>query len=444
MKKWIRRALCQAVLMTLGQLAVANPVALPNQPPSAISSGAQLPTTNLAPPAANKASVVEPWTFTLRNAAILRDFKTDEVKDRGSWTQGASLFYNSALYDTPLKVADTPIQVGLDASLQYAVRLSGDRHVADYILPFDPVTQTQASDALKHGATLKVGYDKSLLRVGELWLDTPITSGDRSRQLQVSYWGANLKVPVNDQLGVELGRVTKVSGRAEEDFRKFALTWNGATHISDGLDYLDVRYAITPNLKTEYYFGRLESLFDTHYLTLEHTYKQPNYSLTSKAKWFNHSNSDYLNVDSNLMSLSGTVKTGNHTATLGYQQVTGEAPYVLLDGYLAEWYFLNMNVGVFNKKDEKSVHAIYSYDFKDYVPGLKTILAYSYGKDFKTGNVDNKEQEADLVVNYDFQQPKLKGLGLQWIFIDYNIDSETATIKDFQENRFFVNYKRRF
>ena len=124
-----------------------------------------------------------------KNAYINRDFDNDALKDTGSWSQAASLFYKSKMHDTPLVIADKPITIGADASVQYAVRLSSDKHVADTVLPFNKETQSQASDYLKYGATLKLGYDKTLLSVGELWLDLPVTAVDASRQLLTSYWG---------------------------------------------------------------------------------------------------------------------------------------------------------------------------------------------------------------------------------------------------------------
>ncbi|PRO26291.1 benzoate transporter, partial [Acinetobacter baumannii] len=114
------------------------------------------------------------WKFTLKNAYINRNFDNDALKDTGSWSQAASLFYKSKMYDTPLIIADKPITIGADASVQYAVRLSSDKHVADTVLPFNKETQSQASDFLKYGATLKLGYDKTLLSIGELWLDLPV------------------------------------------------------------------------------------------------------------------------------------------------------------------------------------------------------------------------------------------------------------------------------
>ncbi len=46
----------------------------------------------------------------------------------------------------------------------------------------------------------------------------------------------------------------------------------------------------------------------------------------------------------------------------------------------------------------------------------------------------NKESEANVIVNYALQQPFLKGLALQYIFINYDVKHGN----DFSENRFFV------
>lgn len=382
------------------------------------------------------------WKFTLRNAYIDRDFDNSGIKDTGSWSQAASLFYKSKMLDTPLNIADQPITIGADASVQYAVRLSSDKHVSDSILPFDKANQSQASDFLKYGATLKLGYGNSLLRTGELWLDLPVTSVDTSRQLLTSYWGTNLRSQITNQFQTEIGRIEKVSPRNEEEFRKFSYTSRGVTHYSDGLNYIDLRYQITPTLKGEYYFGNLEDLYNTHYASLDHTWKQANFSLNSKLKYFNSKDhEDTFTIDAQNIGLLETLKVSNHSFGLGYQQIIGDSAYPLLDGYLPETYFINWNVTGFAKQDEKSYHLIYSYDFKDFVPGLSTAVKWVYGHDFKSSTrEDNQETEANYVLNYAFQQPYLKGLGFQYIHIDYNVKYGN----DFTEDRIFMNYMKKF
>lgn len=382
------------------------------------------------------------WTFTLRNAYLERDVDSAEIKDNGSWTQSASLFYKSNMIESPIKIADKSVNLGIDASVQYAIRLSNDKHVSDSVLPFDPVTKSQASDQLKYGATLKVGYDQMLLKAGELWLDLPITSVDKSRQLFTSYWGTNFQAQVNKNLKIELGRVDKVSPRNEEDFRKFSKTVNGTKYESDGLNYVDLRYQFSPSLKGEYYFGNLEDLYNTHYTSLEHYWKLPNFSINSKIKYFNtHSDNNNLDIDSENFGILETFILNNHSFGLGYQKINGETSYPLPDGFLPEFYFINWSTTGFFKKDEKSYHLIYGYDFKNSIPGLKAILKYSYGNNFKTSDgKNNEESESSVNLNYEFQQPYLKGLGMQLIRIDNHIKVGT----DFSENRFFLNYKKNF
>ncbi|MBJ8484222.1 OprD family outer membrane porin [Acinetobacter vivianii] len=386
--------------------------------------------------------IQDEWKFTLKNALINRDYQNPEVKDFGSWSQGASLFYTSNLRDTPLHILDQPIRIGADTSVQYAVRLSADKHVSDTVLPFDRQTQSQASDYLKYGATLKLAYDKTLLSVGELWLDLPVTTSDASRQLITSYWGTNLKSQLSDQLYAEIGRVEKVSPRNEEDFRRFSFTSNGRTEYSDGLNYLDLRYQFTPSLKGEYYFGNLEDLYNKHYVGLEHIWKQPSFSLNSKLKYFNAKNDgNHFKIDAQNLGVLEMLKVNNQSFGVGYQQIIGESAYPLPDGFLPELYFINWNTTGFFKKDEKSYHVMYGYDFKDYVPGLNALVKYVYGHDFKTANGEkNHETESNVILNYAFQQPSLKGFALQYLRIDYDVKHGN----DFSENRFFVNYTKRF
>nr|WP_202732450.1 OprD family outer membrane porin [Acinetobacter pittii] len=387
-------------------------------------------------------SADEEWKFTSKNAYIDRNYDNPDVKDTGSWSQSVSLFYNSNMHDTPLEIGGTPIQIGANASAQYAVRLSQDKHVADTVLPFDKATQSQAPDYLKYGATLKLGYNKTLLSIGELWLDLPVTTVDASRQLLTSYWGTNLKSQLNDKLFAEIGRIEKVSPRNEEDFHRFSFTSKGVTGYSDGLNYIDLRYQFTPTLKGEYYFGNMEDLYNKHYVGVDHLWKNANFSVNSKFKYFNaKDNGNLFDIDAQNVGLLETLKIKNHSFGVGYQQIIGESAYPLPDGFLPETYFINWNTTGFFKQDEKSYHFIYGYDFKDYVPGLNTTLKYVYGDHFKTvDGLKNKESEANVIVNYALQQPLLKGLALQYIFINYDVKHGN----DFSENRFFVNYSKKF
>lgn len=106
------------------------------------------------------------------------------------------------------------------------------------------------------------------------------------------------------------------------------------TKESDGLNYIDLRYQFTPTLKGEYYFGNLEDLYNKHYVGLEHNWKQPNFALTSKFKYFNaKDDGNTFDIDAQNIGVLETLKVKNHTFGLGYQQIMGESAYPLPDGF---------------------------------------------------------------------------------------------------------------
>jgi hypothetical protein len=208
------------------------------------------------------------------------------------------------------------------------------------------------------------------------------------------------------------------------------------------LNYIDLRYQFSPNLKGEYYFGNLAQLYNKHYVGLDHTLKYADYALNSKFKYFDSkSTENRFGIDARNLGLLETLKHQNQTFGLGYQQISGASAYPIPDGFLPETYFINWNATGFFKKDEKSYHLMYGYDFKDHIPGFNAMAKYVYGNDFRAQNGKlNRESESDLIFNYAFQQPYLRGLALQYIRIDYNIRYGNS----FGENRFFVNYTKKF
>lgn len=375
--------------------------------------------------------------LVLKNAYIDRDFEAASIKDNGSWTQAASVFIQSGY-------TNTPVALGVDASVQYALRLSEDKGVADTVLPFDSVSSTQAHDQLKYGATLKAKYQNAELKVGELWLNLPTTAVDGSRQLLSSYQGAQLQFKASPTLNVELGRVEKVSARAEEKFKDLSYTSNGKTIKSDGLNYLDLKYQINPALSTEYYFGELESLFNRHYIGFEYKTQWKDIQSKTKLKYFhtidNHDSELYKFTNHNI-GLIQSFDYLNHSFSAGYQQISGDKAYLLLDGYLPELYFINWNVSGFFKEQEKTWHAIYGYKFDGPLKGLNAVAKYSYGCNFVFGGFnDNRETELDVGLNYKFPQEHLKNWGLSYLYVDY--DSKHGN--DFVENRIFITYQHTF
>ena len=122
----------------------------------------------------------------MRNFYLHRDFTNSDAPSPkvGSWSQGFDLQFASGYTDTPL-------QFGVDVNAQYAIRL--DSHGDDGTLPMDSSSGRTADDYSRAGATLKMKYSKTELRVGDMRPELPVAWHDPSRQLDTIYQGAVLE-----------------------------------------------------------------------------------------------------------------------------------------------------------------------------------------------------------------------------------------------------------
>ena len=158
------------------------------------------------------------------------------------------------------------------------------------------------------------------------------------------------------------------------------------TGYSDGLNYIDLRYQFTPTLKGEYYFGNMEDLYNKHYVGIDHLWKNANFSVNSKFKYFNaKDNGNLFDIDAQNIGLLETLKV----KITAWVWVISRLSVSLLTRYqMVSCLKLISLTGIrlVFKQDEKSYHFIYGYDFKDYVPGLNTTLKYVYGDHFKAAD----------------------------------------------------------
>lgn len=109
----------------------------------------------------------------------------------------------------------------------------------------------------------------------------------------------------------------------------------------------------------------------------------------------------------------------------------------------------------FTNNDETVASVRLAYDWKDYVPGLRTAFKYSRGTGAHSSNLTNaaegKESYREVDVRYDVAF--LKNLSVRYLYLNYDsrIDggSPSATIKgllrqDWEQHRFYLEYGYRF
>lgn len=381
----------------------------------------------------------------LRNFYMERDIE-GTTKDIGSWSQAVMGRFESGY-------TNTPVQFGLDLGVQYALRLS-DRYDerSDTIFKYDQSEGRQARDYLKLGATLKLKYQDTELKIGELFPKTPVLFMDDSRQLITTFAGVMLESKDIENLKLSAGRFTHVNARDDDEFRKFTL---GAStdprKRSDGLNFIGLDYKLTPHWNGAYWFGQLEDIYQQHYVSAAYSNQIGATKFKVETRYFNYKEDGdayFGKIDAQSTSLQSTMQNGANTLSLGIQKNSGEDNIPLLNGFVPQGYLQTWSSVAFYKAKEFTWHALYSYDFKDNgIPGLKLTLRYLNGSGiYRAGLKDNKETEKNLIVSYIVPQGKFKGLGAEWRHIraDIKYGAGNTPGADFVENRILGTYTFKF
>lgn len=369
-----------------------------------------------------------------KNLYADRNFDDSAKPSVGSWSQGISMRANGkhALTD------DTALT--FTASAQYAHRLSDDKHRNDMILPFDPIERQQADNYHKIAASIGLQHQQHKITWGEQWVDTPLATTDHSRQLATIYQGAVYSGQLNPDLKVDIGYLDKYSPRNEEKFRKISVN----NQESDGLTYVDLKYnALDNKLQTQLFLSELADLYNQYSLGLQYKTHYDNLNFNTKFRYYytNESGAKRLgDIDNQYFGLLQEVAYGPNTFGFGVQKIQGDSDFPMLDGAVPVLSYINWTQGTFNKANELSYHFTFNHNASWLIPGLNILARYVDGQDYKVNNKKYNESELDFIVNYQVQEGKLKGLGFQWLNLNYKNDFNG----DYTENRFFTTYSMKF
>ncbi|MBD8573980.1 outer membrane porin, OprD family [Pseudomonas syringae] len=350
----------------------------------------------------------------------------------GNWSQGFDLQFTSGYTETPLAF-------GLDLDAQYAYVLDSEGN--DGTLPYDRINGIP-DDYSRAGATLKMKYSQTELKVGDMRPELPIAWHDPSRQLDTIYQGAVIESKEIPNLTLTGGRFWSAVTRESSDHEKFYKYGSTDNLDSKGLDFGGATYNLLPNLQASYFYGVMHDIYQQHYYGLMHQADLGNgYTLRTDVRWFdNNEDGQALNgeIDNRALSTGLALTKGGHRFSVAYQRMYGDSIFPTPNGYIPQFYLLNWANQPFMRPQERSVGLGYSYDFAGLgVPGLTFSTRYIKGKDIqRAGLSDGHENERDLALRYVVQNGPLKGLGVEWK--NYLVQQNFGD--DFQENRLYTTY----
>lgn len=383
-----------------------------------------------------------------KNFYLDRQYQDDaSSRNWGSWSQGVTLDAKSGYHDI-----GAGIKVGADVLVQHAVKLKGRDKNPDWVLPHDG---KQSKDHFgKVGATLKAKVSETELKVGELRPVSPVLVFDPSRQLLTTYSGAWLESKELKDTKLTLAYIDRINNRYDNQFRdltKFNPPQfdNGAE--ADGMWIAGIDHQLTKELGASYWYADVQDIYQQHYLGV--SYKiglGEKTKLDSHVRYFNNSESGdklYGEIDNQALSVAAKINHGTHTVGVGYQQMFGDSAFPTLGGWVPQPYLANWGVATFTAPEEKSWHVSYGYDFSEVgLKGLNATAIYFKGYDQQgTGAYQGQNfntDEVNAIVNYTVPEGKLKGLGVQGMYIDVNFANPAKP--DLQEYRVATTYTYKF
>lgn len=372
---------------------------------------------------------------TLKNLYADRDFDDAAKPSVGSWSQGVIARANGQ------HALTEDLSFNFTGSVQYAKRLSNDKHLNDMILPFDPVTKEQASSYSKVAGSIGAQYKQHKISWGEQWVDNPLATTDYSRQLITIYQGLLYSGQLNEQLKLDIGYLDKYSPRNEEDFRKLSVN----KKESDGLTYIDLKHkAFDSKLQTQIFVSKLEDLYNQYSIGLNYKNSLDQLILNTKFRYYytEEAGDELLgDIDNQYIGILQEFGYGPNTLGLGIQKIEGDSNFPMLDGAVPVLSYINWTQGTFNKANELSYHVTFNHDASWALPGLNILLRYVDGQNYMiNGQKGFDESEFDIIMNYRVNEGRFKGLGFQWLNLNYKNDLSD----NYSENRFFTTYSFKF
>jgi len=314
------------------------------------------------------------WSLLSRNYFLHNDYRSPSGSGqnyRQEWAQGFIGEVRSGF-------TDGTVGIGLDVHGFLGLKLDGGRgHAGTGLLPRDSDGRAE-SDYSSAGAALKLRLGDTLLRYGEMQVETPVfdTGDKRLHPEYASGW-----LLENTSLAdwrLQAGRFTAFNNQdnssSHDDFAGY-----GANTRGHAISLAGARWTPTGPLSAAVFAGQLQDTWRQAYLNLN--YRQADWSLDGNLYSTRDTGQASAGaIDTLAWSLAGKYRFGVQALTLAYQKVQGDTPFDFVGGdsiYLAN----SIKYADFNGPGERSWQLRYDLDLGVLgVPGLSLMGRYVSGR----------------------------------------------------------------
>ncbi|WBH51663.1 Porin D [Pseudomonas aeruginosa] len=302
-----------------------------------------------------------------------------------------------------------------------------------------------ASEYSDAGAALKLRLGESLLKVGEMTVETPVfDTSDKRLQPQYAR-GFFLQSDDLDRVRIQAGRFTafkeQASSSGHGDFDGY-----GASTAGSAIGFAGASLAASDNLSGSLFAAQLDNVWRQVYLNMN--LQRAAFSLDGNLyRTRDQGRSRAGAIDTLAYSLQLKYRVGAQGFSLAYQRVHGDTPFDFVGGdsiYLAN----SIKYADFNGPGERSWQARYDLDLAPFgLPGLSFMARYVSGRAIDgshapAGGAYNplgadgryrplqgsggKHWERDLDLRYVFASGPLKDLSLNVSHLSHRANAAQA------------------
>ena len=306
------------------------------------------------------------------------------------------------------------------------------------------------------GGAIKFRVSDTVLKHGNMMIDTPVFSTDDSRILPEVATGTSLVSNEIEGLELTAGRFTAISDQVQTGRDSIVIEdFNEDPVKLKSINLVGASYSFTDNFSGALFAADTDDVFKKYYGNL-------NYNLPlAEEQALNFDLNAYRtkddgqklagDVDNKIWSLAVAYSLGAHKFTLAHQRSSGDSAYAYgIDGNGTIWLANSVQYSDFNAPNERSVQIRYDLNMKHYgVPGLTFMARYIKGDDIDGTKADpngafagwagedEKHWERDLEARYVFQEGAAKDLSLR---LRHATHRSTAFDDDLDEVRLIIEY----
>ncbi|MGB4075118.1 OprD family porin [Pseudomonas sp.] len=371
-------------------------------------------------------------TLTNRNVYMNSDFRDsgpDEQSYQEEWAHGVLTDFSSGF-------TQGTVGFGVDAFGYFGLKLdSGRGRTGTGLLPVgsDGRAEDEYGEA---GGAIKLRLSSSVLKYGEMQVETPVFDTGHLRLLPETATGVLLTSSEIEGLDLTAGHFTAFNNRDSTNSGDEFYGYGGDTSAG-GIDFAGGYYSFSDNFSAGLFASELQDTWRQYYGNLNYTLPiSDEQSLGFDLNLYrSNEQGDALagEIDNTTYSLALAYNLGIHTLTLAHQRVNGDTPFDYVGGdsiYLAN----SVQYSDFNGANERSWQLRYDLDLSGWVPGLSFMTRYVTGDDVDGTDAEiggayyafdedaadfvplqganGKHWERDIEVNYVVQEGPAKDLSI--------------------------------